>query len=94
MRAFTSAPILNRSDPLTLETVDGIYVLIDSCLNKVRTEENGFPYEVRKLVLFIPVVCRTSRHHMGVGTWKNPKESRFSYASSNSQFSLLLQCGL
>ncbi|KAG5550169.1 hypothetical protein RHGRI_015206 [Rhododendron griersonianum] len=46
VRAFTSAPILNRSDPLTLETVDGIYVLIDSCLNKVRTEENGFPYEV------------------------------------------------
>ncbi|KAF7143359.1 hypothetical protein RHSIM_Rhsim05G0189700 [Rhododendron simsii] len=46
VRAFTSAPILSRSDPLTLETVDGIYVLIDSCLNKVRTEENGFPYEV------------------------------------------------
>lgn len=73
MRAFTSAPILNRSDPLTLETVDGIYVLIDSCLNKVRTEENGFPSEVCKLDLFIPLVCRTSRDRMGCGNLEESK---------------------
>ncbi|KAH7843581.1 hypothetical protein Vadar_018359 [Vaccinium darrowii] len=46
VRVFSSAPILKRNDPFTLETVDGIIVIIRNCLNEVCTKENGFPSEV------------------------------------------------
>ncbi|KAL6987325.1 hypothetical protein U1Q18_013073 [Sarracenia purpurea var. burkii] len=48
MRVFSSAPILKRYDLFTLETVDGVFVLIKGFINKVRTKENGFPSEVFK----------------------------------------------
>ncbi|KAF5953779.1 hypothetical protein HYC85_006635 [Camellia sinensis] len=46
VRVFSSAPILKRYDVFTLETVDGIFVLIKGFINKDRTKENGFPSEV------------------------------------------------
>lgn len=46
MRVFTSAPIVKRYDVFTLETADGIYVVIKGFINKSRTMENGFPSEV------------------------------------------------
>ncbi|KAK2975096.1 hypothetical protein RJ640_014458 [Escallonia rubra] len=49
-RAFCSAPILKRYDVFTLETMDGICVLIKGFLNKARTEENGFPSEAWEVV--------------------------------------------
>ncbi|KAH7866446.1 hypothetical protein Vadar_020573 [Vaccinium darrowii] len=52
VRVFSSAPILKRNDPFTLETVDGIIVIIRSCLNEVRTKENGFPSEVFNRFVF------------------------------------------
>ncbi|KAL6974101.1 hypothetical protein U1Q18_028284 [Sarracenia purpurea var. burkii] len=48
MRVFSSAPILKTYDLFTLETVDGVFVLIKGFINKVRTKENGFPSEVFK----------------------------------------------
>lgn len=49
MRVFSSSPILRRHDVFTLETTDGIYVTILGLINKTRTEENGFPFEVFRL---------------------------------------------
>ncbi|XP_011080868.1 uncharacterized protein LOC105164020 [Sesamum indicum] len=46
MRAFSSAPILKRYGFSTLETTDGICVILDSLINKVRTLENGFSSDV------------------------------------------------
>ncbi|CAK9188177.1 unnamed protein product [Ilex paraguariensis] len=46
MRVFVSAPISRRYDVFTLETIDGICVIVKGLINKVRTEENGFPSEV------------------------------------------------
>ncbi|KAK2973138.1 hypothetical protein RJ640_000843 [Escallonia rubra] len=51
-RAFCSAPILKRYDVFTLETIDGICVLIKGFLNKARSEENGFPSEVFSYFVF------------------------------------------
>ncbi|XP_059669485.1 uncharacterized protein LOC132314671 [Cornus florida] len=45
-RVFSSAPIHRRFDVFTLETVDGIFIITKGFINKVRTEENGFPAEV------------------------------------------------
>ncbi|XP_073047125.1 uncharacterized protein [Primulina eburnea] len=46
MRVFSSAPILKSHDMFTLETTDGICVLIKGFINKARTLENGFPSDV------------------------------------------------
>ncbi|KZV51789.1 hypothetical protein F511_11477 [Dorcoceras hygrometricum] len=46
MRVFSSAPILKSHDIFTLETTDGIFVLIKGFINKARTLENGFPSDV------------------------------------------------
>ncbi|EPS69659.1 hypothetical protein M569_05107, partial [Genlisea aurea] len=46
IRSFASAAILKRHDAVTLETADGITVLIHGQLNKYRTHQNGFPSEV------------------------------------------------
>lgn len=46
MRVFSSAPIHRRYDVFTLETTDGICVIIKGFMNKARTVENGFPSEV------------------------------------------------
>lgn len=43
---FTSAPILKRFDVCTIETSDGICVILDGLINKARTLENGFPSDV------------------------------------------------
>ncbi|KAK1396549.1 hypothetical protein POM88_006412 [Heracleum sosnowskyi] len=52
VRVFSSSPILRRHDVFTLETTDGIYVSILGLINKIRTEENGFPSEVFKCFFF------------------------------------------
>lgn len=45
VRVFSSAPIIKRYDVFTLETADGITVIIKGFINKLRTNENGFPSE-------------------------------------------------
>lgn len=45
IRVFNSAPIVIRYDPFTLETADGICVVLESLINKSRTSENGFSSE-------------------------------------------------
>ncbi|XP_057972301.1 kinetochore-associated protein KNL-2 homolog [Malania oleifera] len=46
VRVFASAPITKRHDVFTLETADGICVIIKGIINKFRTNQNGFPSEV------------------------------------------------
>lgn len=46
VRVFTSAPIAKRYDAYTLETEDGITVIIQGMINKALTQDNGFPPEV------------------------------------------------
>lgn len=46
LRMFCSAPITKRYDVFTLETADGITVLLQGFINRIRTTENGFPTEV------------------------------------------------
>ncbi|KAK9985316.1 hypothetical protein SO802_030267 [Lithocarpus litseifolius] len=43
VRLFSSAPIVKRYDFSTMETADGICVVISGLINKLRTQENGFP---------------------------------------------------
>lgn len=45
VRVFSSAPILKRYDIFTLETVDGVCVIVQGFINKTLTEENGFSSE-------------------------------------------------
>ncbi|KAI9153284.1 hypothetical protein LWI28_008831 [Acer negundo] len=45
MRVFTSAPIVKRYDIFTLETADGICIILKGFINKSRTKENGFSYK-------------------------------------------------
>ncbi|XP_057769970.1 kinetochore-associated protein KNL-2 homolog [Salvia miltiorrhiza] len=46
IRCFSSAPILKRHDAVTLQTVDGITLMVHGYLNRSRTLENGFSREV------------------------------------------------
>jgi hypothetical protein len=46
VRVFSSAPIVNRYDVFTLETADGICVMLKGFINKLRTNDNGFPSTV------------------------------------------------
>ncbi|KAF3449268.1 hypothetical protein FNV43_RR09996 [Rhamnella rubrinervis] len=46
VRVFSSAPIAKIYDVFTLETVDGVCVVLRGFINKQRTTENGFPSEV------------------------------------------------
>lgn len=52
IRAFSSAAIRKSWDVFTLETVDGITIVLKGLINKSRTEENGFPAEVFKHFVF------------------------------------------
>ncbi|KAH7553669.1 hypothetical protein JRO89_XS12G0040600 [Xanthoceras sorbifolium] len=52
MRVFTSAPIVKRYDIFTLETADGICIVLKGFINKSRTKENGFSAEVLSHFLF------------------------------------------
>ncbi|XP_042023853.1 kinetochore-associated protein KNL-2 homolog isoform X3 [Salvia splendens] len=45
-REFTSAPILKSYDDFTIETADGICVMLKGFINKDRTLEHGFPSDV------------------------------------------------
>ncbi|KAM7265133.1 hypothetical protein ACFE04_002816 [Oxalis oulophora] len=45
-RVFTSGPIAKRHDVFSLKTADGVYVIIQGFINKSRTTENGFSYNV------------------------------------------------
>ncbi|XP_064969544.1 uncharacterized protein LOC135585704 isoform X1 [Musa acuminata AAA Group] len=45
-RLFSSAPIIKRNDAYTLETADGVTVVVQGMINKERTQDNGFPLEV------------------------------------------------
>ncbi|KAL0450253.1 UNVERIFIED_CONTAM: hypothetical protein Slati_1581700 [Sesamum latifolium] len=46
IRSFSSAPIVQRHDAVTLKTVDGMTILIHGQINRSRTLENGFSQEV------------------------------------------------
>ncbi|KAK0583670.1 hypothetical protein LWI29_001314 [Acer saccharum] len=52
MRVFTSAPIVKRYDDFTLETADGVCIILKGFINKSRTKENGFSDEVFSHFLF------------------------------------------
>ncbi|KAF8402260.1 hypothetical protein HHK36_013212 [Tetracentron sinense] len=52
VRVFCSAPIIKRHDTITLETEDGITIMIKGFINKSRTHENGFSSEVCNHFLF------------------------------------------
>ncbi|XP_058076378.1 kinetochore-associated protein KNL-2 homolog [Magnolia sinica] len=44
-RVFLSSPIVKRHDAFTLETADGVTVMIQGLINRSRTHQNGFPPE-------------------------------------------------
>ncbi|KAL1538913.1 hypothetical protein AAHA92_27600 [Salvia divinorum] len=46
IRCFSSAPIVKRHDAVTLETDDGITLMVHGYLNRSRTLENGFSQEI------------------------------------------------
>ncbi|KAL0343586.1 UNVERIFIED_CONTAM: hypothetical protein Sangu_1246000 [Sesamum angustifolium] len=46
IRSFSSAPIVQRHDAVTLKTVDGMTIMIHGQINRSRTLENGFSQEV------------------------------------------------
>ncbi|XP_045811302.1 kinetochore-associated protein KNL-2 homolog isoform X1 [Trifolium pratense] len=52
VRIFNSAPIIKRYDEFSLETADGIYVLIRGFIHKQHTLDNGFTSEIFKSFLF------------------------------------------
>ncbi|KAA0032623.1 hypothetical protein IC582_020219 [Cucumis melo] len=52
VRVFSSAPIVKRHDVFTLETADGICVVLKGFINKLRTTDNGFTPQVFKHFLF------------------------------------------
>ncbi|KAL8058296.1 hypothetical protein ABFX02_03G009200 [Erythranthe guttata] len=52
MRVFSSASILKRYDIFTIETTDGICVILKGFINRDRTLENGFPSDVFDHFLF------------------------------------------
>ncbi|KAI4300126.1 hypothetical protein L6164_033538 [Bauhinia variegata] len=52
VRAFVSAPIVKRHDVFSLETADGICLIIRGLINEQRTKENGFPSEFFNNFLF------------------------------------------
>nr|GMD14980.1 protein EMBRYO DEFECTIVE 1674 isoform X1 [Ipomoea batatas] len=45
-RIFHSAAISKRIDTVTLEAVDGIVIVVSGCINRSRTIQNGFPFEM------------------------------------------------
>ncbi|KAJ4974389.1 hypothetical protein NE237_007563 [Protea cynaroides] len=52
IREFSSSPIFKKYDAFTLETADGITVMVKSLINRDRTLQNGFPSEVCSQFLF------------------------------------------
>lgn len=56
VRVFKSAPITKRYDFSTLETADGVCVVVSGLINKSRTTESGFSSEVcGSLAIFLPM---------------------------------------
>ncbi|KAM7468094.1 hypothetical protein LguiB_015656 [Lonicera macranthoides] len=51
-RLFSSAPILKIHDVFTLETTDGICVILEGFINKAHTKENGFTSDVFDYFVF------------------------------------------
>ncbi|XP_024189265.1 uncharacterized protein LOC112193374 isoform X1 [Rosa chinensis] len=47
-RVFYSAPISKKYDVFTLETTDGVCIILDGIINKQQTIANGFPDEVAR----------------------------------------------
>ena len=60
VRVFTSAPIAKRYDVFTVETSDGVCILLKGLINKHRSSLNGFPSQVRDLsrssLLLLPFI--------------------------------------
>ncbi|XP_056172258.1 kinetochore-associated protein KNL-2 homolog isoform X4 [Syzygium oleosum] len=52
VRVFKSAPITKRYDFSTLETADGVCVVVSGLINKSRTTESGFSSEIFKHFVF------------------------------------------
>ncbi|KAK9920692.1 hypothetical protein M0R45_029240 [Rubus argutus] len=51
-RLFSSAPISKIYDVFTLETSDGVCIILKGVINKQQTIQNGFPDEIPKRFLF------------------------------------------
>ncbi|KAK4416269.1 hypothetical protein Salat_2452400 [Sesamum alatum] len=54
IRSFSSAPIVQRHDAVTLKTVEGMAILIHGQINRSRTLENGF-YQEGSRILIVPL---------------------------------------
>ncbi|KAL5550006.1 hypothetical protein UlMin_000182 [Ulmus minor] len=52
LRIFASASIDKRLDVMTLETIDGLCILLKGLINQQKTIENGFPPEVFNAFVF------------------------------------------
>ncbi|KAI4349291.1 hypothetical protein L6164_009899 [Bauhinia variegata] len=52
LRVFISAPIIKRHNVFSLETADGIHLIIRGFINEKRTKENGFPSEISNNFMF------------------------------------------
>ncbi|XP_056172589.1 kinetochore-associated protein KNL-2 homolog [Syzygium oleosum] len=52
VQVFKSAPITKRYDFATLETADGVCVVVSGLINKLRTTESGFSSEIFKHFVF------------------------------------------
>lgn len=55
---FVSAAVIKRYDVFSLETADGICVIIRGFINEQRTLENGFSAEVCSLPCLGSLLCR------------------------------------
>ncbi|KAK4407748.1 hypothetical protein Sango_0355800 [Sesamum angolense] len=88
MRVFSSAPILKTYGFSTLETTDGICVILDSLINKVRTLENGFSSDSEATFPLEIVVC----NHFNCGFpiyWKEYDENFLRKESPSSGVKLM-----
>ena len=56
VRVFHSAAITKRYDVFTLQTADGVTVLLQGYINRTLTVENGFPSQVFFLHIFLFLV--------------------------------------
>lgn len=71
-RLFSSAPISKIYDVFTLETSDGVCIILKGFINKQQTILNGFPDEVLNnlIVFYIANICFEFRVCWVFGNWE------------------------
>ncbi|XP_062005670.1 uncharacterized protein LOC133722824 [Rosa rugosa] len=80
-RVFYSAPISKKYDVFTLETTDGVCIILDGIINKQQTIANGFPEEVLKNPSF------GSTYFQWIGSSKSQEETRTPYGNQKNPMS-------